>query len=292
MDNLSHLKQQFLTHLLQDRGRSPSTIKNYDRNLREFLICVNVETLSELREKHLEQFKQHIKNKPGKSETGESRTMSQNGQNHYLVTLRRFLVFLNDQGLTTLSPSLVPLTVITTKPLNLTPYSQLQKLLLEPKIVHLEGKRDLTLLQILLTTGVSVTELCQINLTDFNLERSQCVINQGTKKERWVYLDDETKQALLDYLQHRDDTQPALFIRYGHKQHVGADKRIQVRAVQRLLQKYAAQAGITGEVNPQNIRHAYIIHLLENGVSKASLMKLLGYTNDVPLKKYVLQPSK
>ena len=98
-------------------------------------------------------------------------------------------------------------------------------------------------------------------------------------KIRVVFISDEARASIKEYLAGRKDMDDALFVRYGKKAHVGEDTRITPRTVQRLLKHYAVKAGITRKVTPHVIRHSFATDLLSNGADLRSVQALLGHAH-------------
>lgn len=72
--------------------------------------------------------------------------------------------------------------------------------------------RDLAIIDLLISTGVRVGELVNLNRSDINFEERECIVLGKGDKERKVYFDAKTKVHLMQYLNTRNDTNPALFV--------------------------------------------------------------------------------
>ena len=112
-----------------------------------------------------------------------------------------------------------------------------------------------------------------------DLSRDEFSVRGKGDKIRVVFISDEARAAIRNYLAGRKDMEDALFVRYGKKAHVGEDARITPRTVQRLLKYYAAKAGITRKVTPHVIRHSFATDLLSNGADLRSVQALLGHAH-------------
>lgn len=276
---LNKLKQDFLEYIEIERGRSVKTVENYDRYLARFFDFAKITTPEEVTEKAVREFRLFLNRQPGAKVGNQQAEMKRRTQNYYLIALRAFLKFLRKREVKSLDPEKIELAKIPERSLNLISEIELNRLLTAPKTDTLEGKRDRAILELLFSTGLRVSELCALDTDDVDLSRDEFSVRGKGDKVRVVFLSEEAKLFVREYLKNRKDMEPALFIRYGKKAEVGTDRRISPRAVQRILKKYAALAGITKKVTPHIIRHSFATDLLRNGADLRSVQTLLGHAN-------------
>ena len=137
--------------------------------------------------------------------------------------------------------------------------------------------RDKAMLELLYATGMRVTELISLQLTDLNLQMG-FVICRDQMKERTIPFGQKAKTALINYLKNgrpalsREDTPEVLFVNC-----TGAPMSRQ--GFWKLLKFYAQKAGIRGEVTPHTIRHSFAAHLVENGADLRSVQEMLGHSD-------------
>lgn len=129
----------------------------------------------------------------------------------------------------------------------------------------IEDPRDRLIVRIIYATGVRVSELCAMRADDVDLE--DCVIRVVGKgdKERFVFLDDATADAIGTYLD--DRTTGPLFIGYG-------GKPLSTRTVQLLFRRYAS-SGVT----PHTIRHSYASELYRRSHNLRVVQENLGHAS-------------
>jgi S1-C subfamily serine protease len=98
-------------------------------------------------------------------------------------------------------------------------------------------------------------------------------------KIRVVFLSDEAKKWLKQYLDKRDDMEEALFVQISNKKNNMEASRLTTRSVERIIKHYAIKAGISKKVTPHVIRHSFATDLLRNGADLRSVQMLLGHAN-------------
>lgn len=139
-----------------------------------------------------------------------------------------------------------------------------------------EGLRNRLILELLYATGVRVSELVGIKLSNINLaEKSILIMGKGSK-ERIVLFTDYTKDILIKYMNDsrnfylkNRNSDYLILNKYG--------KSLSVRSVQKLIQKSTEKLALKHRVTPHTIRHTFATHLLNNGADIKSVQELLGH---------------
>ncbi len=279
MLSLVELKKQFLEYLEIERGRSVKTVENYDRYLERFFAFAKVKNPSDLTEEQIREFRLHLNRQPGTKLGGRVEPMKRRTQNYYLIALRAFLKFMRKRGIEALSPERIELAKVPERSIDLISPQELKRLMAAPDGKTIEGLRDRAILELFFSTGLRISELCALSIDDVDLTREEFSVRGKGDKVRVVFLSDAAKDALRGYLSKRKDLDDALFVRYGRKANDGGELRLAPRAVQRLLKRYAASAGITRKVTPHVIRHSFATDLLSNGADLRSVQALLGHAH-------------
>lgn len=277
--NLVELKTQFLEYLEIERGRSVKTVENYDRYLERYFEFAKAVKPKDITEKNVREFRLFLNRQPGTKVGSRMEPMKRRTQNYYLIALRAFLKYLRKLEIEAISPELIELAKVPDRSLDLISSKELKRLMTAPNTKQLEGKRDKAILELLFSTGLRISELCSLSIDDVDLTRDEFSVRGKGDKIRVVFISDGARSALQDYLKNRKDMDDALFVRYGRKMNDGGDLRLSPRAVQRLIKKYAAQAGITRKVTPHVIRHSFATDLLQNGADIRSVQALLGHAS-------------
>jgi len=301
MDHPVTLIQQFINYLRAERHFSPHTSKCYTADLHQFclhlcgqepagptvgrgengrtarqalalpanvsgeemnrrLLAVDTETvrqfLSELRQKN------YCKSTVARK----------------LATLRSFYKFLVRRGYLTSNPVAPIRTPKQDKRLpRCLEVSEIEKLLSNPDTTTLLGARDRAMLETLYSTGLRVSELVALNISDVDLTASVVRVRGKGKKQRVVPLTPGAVKSILHFLDlRRNDARSsafdpeALFInKHG--------QRLSTRSVRRKLDKYLLEAGLDLSVSPHTLRHSFATHMLRRGADLRSVQEMLGH---------------
>jgi len=204
-------------------------------------------------------------------------------QNYFLVALRSFLRYLVRQRVESLSPDMVELGKNRDRVIKFLSPEELKKLFEIVSSKDEQGLRDRTILEVLFSTGLRVSELVALNREQANIQSGEFgVIGKGGKA-RVVFLSKHAKEWLSLYLTKRSDPYRPLFIRYsGPKGKEGlTDERLRlsVRSIERMIDKYRKKAGITLRIGPHILRHSYATDLLSHGADLRSVQEMLGHKN-------------
>lgn len=289
---LHELKTQFLEYIEIEKGRSLKTIENYDRYLSLFFDQTKISDPKDITNEKIRVFRVWLNRRPGARAYhlfGESSspvgTMSKKTQNYYMIALRTFLKFLTRRGITALSADNIELAKTGERTFDVISSDELKRLLDAPnKEENLERRaRDKAILELLFSTGLRVSELCSLG-SDLDLKRDEFSIRGKGDKVRVVFLSEEAKQAVKNYLSLRKDISDALFVSIYDAKRPSKSKKnphgfLDKRTVERIVKRYATISGITKKVTPHTIRHVFATDLLQNGADLRSVQMLLGHAN-------------
>jgi site-specific recombinase XerD len=279
-NDLASLKTQFLEYLEIEKGRSIKTVENYDRYLSRYLAHSKITSPAKITEQSIREFRLFLNR-----QRGTSGTMKHKTQNYYMISLRAFLKFLRKRDIESLNPERIELAKVGQRDLDLISHEELNRLMKAPGSGGLTALRDRAMLELLFSTGLRVSELCNLN-RDLDLSRDEFSVRGKGEKIRVVFLSSTAKKAIKEYLDKRADVDEALFIQFGKASKNAKDLRLSPRSVERLVKRYAIKAGITRKVTPHVIRHSFATDLLENGADLRSVQALLGHQNIATTQVY------
>ncbi len=280
--NIYDLLRSFLEHLEIEKGRSIKTIENYNRYLRCFFDFSKIKVPEQIKDEIVTSFRLWLNRRPGpKGEGGRRETIKKKTQNYYLIALRVFLKYLSKRGIKSLPPERIELAKISQRYLNLINEEELEALLASPNGQDTKSLRNKSILELLFSTGLRVSELCSLNRNHIeDSKNGEFSIKGKGGKIRVVFISDNAKDSLKKYLKKRTDMDPALFARIPiHTQPPEKSLRLTSRSVERIVKHCAIQAGISKKVTPHVIRHCFATDLLSGGADIRSVQSLLGHSN-------------
>jgi site-specific recombinase XerD len=193
-------------------------------------------------------------------------------QNYYLIALRNFLKYLGRVEIKSLPPERIELAKVGERQIDLISQDELERLLESPTGSDLKSLRNKAILELLFSTGLRVSELCSLNRENIDYKKSEFSIRGKGDKIRLVFLSDNAKKALKNYLDKRTDIEETLFVNLKCG-------RLTPRSVERIVQYHAIKAGISKKVTPHIIRHCFATDLLWAGADLRSVQALLGHSN-------------
>lgn len=290
---IQELKQDFLEYIEIERGRSVKTVENYDRYLSRFIKQQDIKKISDISNRSVKDFRLWLNRQESNKTVGKGQkggTLKKKTQNYYLIAIRTFLKYLTKQGYKVLAPDQIELAKISDRSIDLITTEELVRILGGPDLKTTKGLRDKAIFELLFSTGLRVSELCSLN-RDLDLSKDEFPIRGKGDKIRVVFLSEEAKKSINNYLDKRDDMDEAMFVQVAGK---GGQKsldkkesiRLTPRSVERIVKFYATKAGISKKVTPHVIRHSFATDLLSNGADLRSVQALLGHANITTTQVY------
>ena len=281
MSDLKTLKRQFLEYIEIERGRALRTVENYDHYLTVFINQTKINEPEEITDTVVREFRLWLNRQSAGNNRATGSTMQKKTQNYYLIALRTFLKFMTKRGITSLPADHIELAKISERSIDVISHEELIRLLKAPDSeTNPEKKaRGHAILELLFSTGLRVSELCSLS-NDIDLHSDEFSIRGKGGKVRVVFLSDEAKKYVKEYLTLRKDMSDALFVKIAdEKIQQKNDEGLTRRSIERIVKRYATIAGITKKVTPHVIRHCFATDLLSNGADIRSVQALLGHAN-------------
>lgn len=154
------------------------------------------------------------------------------------------------------------------------------ELMSQPAADTVLGRRDLAILEVLYGSGIRISELVNLNLTDVDIDRQEIKVLGKGRKERIVPIHQKAISAVESYLKNSRLTlarrskidEHALFLN-------NRGGRFRETGIRRMLINYIRRAGMSTALSPHMIRHAFATHLLERGADLRVVQELLGHVN-------------
>jgi len=286
---LRPLLTNYLEYCEIERNFSPYTIKMYDFYLNDLLgflarlLKKEILEISDLNTENIKKYRLYLNRKVVRN--SQNKNYKHSTQKTFLVALRAFLKYLIIiEKIEVLSPDQIILGKAEGRIPKFLKEDDLKSIFSVQNIAKKSGIRDKALLLTLYSTGLRVSELVALNIDNINLKTGEFAVIGKGRKVRTVYLSPAAITALTKYLSLRKDNFKPLFLRYSGKKMSSNDPdgetlRLTVRSVQRLVKKYALNAGIAVDATPHTLRHSFATTLLSQGADLRSVQELLGHSN-------------
>ena len=269
----------FISYLGKERSASYNTQISYERDLKklkEYLGQQGIMDVKEVSETSLNSYVLFLE-KEGKAASTVSR---------YIASFKGFFEYCLKQGVIANDPAerLKPPKVEKKFPQILT-INETQKLMDGPDVQSSKGIRDKAMLELLYATGIRVSELISLKMTDMNLSMEYVICHEKSK-DRIIPFGSAAKKALEVYLEKtREEMLEDLESEYLFVNCSG--KPMSRQGFWKLIKHYADKAGIEKEITPHTFRHSFAAHLLENGADVQSVQKMMGHADVSTTQMYV-----
>ncbi len=151
-------------------------------------------------------------------------------------------------------------------------------LLEQPSCTDAKGYRDRAMLELLYATGIRVSELIALNISDVNTSAGVLRCAPNTEKERLIPLYSTAVKALNEYIEFVRPqmialpTEQALFVNVS-------GERMSRQGFWKIIKSYQQKAHIEKTITPHTLRHSFAAHLLENGADLHSIQEMLGHSD-------------
>lgn len=277
------LINEFGNYLMNEKGASGHTHKNYLADLRQFeeyvaakkLDLTNPQSLTDVNNVVIRGFLSELFKKNSAASVARK-----------LASLRSFFQYWVKKGVLTNNPAKdVASPKVPRRLPNFLSIDEIFRLLEGPKGTNPLALRDRAILELLYASGLRVSELVGLDVNQINFnENVICVVGKGDK-ERVVPIGTKAKDALQRYISARSN----LTGENGDPNAVFVNRRggrLTPRSVERLIQKYIKVCGINKRVTPHVIRHTFATHLLNSGADLRGIQELLGHASLSTTQKY------
>jgi integrase/recombinase XerC len=260
----------FLQYLAQEKRLSPHTVTNYHRDLSQLTQFCEQQSLmnwSEIKSKNIRQFIAQL-HRQGLAGRSIQRALS---------AVRSFYRFLIREGLTESNPALAVQAPKTEKRLPSTlDVDQMNSLLEHTNQDTFIACRDRAIMELFYSSGLRLAELAALNLRDIDFADSLVYVTGKGNKSRVIPVGNQAISSLKIWLTKRDELgfieQTAIFI-------TQQGRRLGVRSIQKRLNYWGKKQGISDQVHPHRLRHAFASHMLEASGDLRAVQELLGHAD-------------
>lgn len=262
---------EYASFMSNVRHKAVNTIESYKRDIKQYIAYLDSEGVTDLSSTTKKTVLSYLLElqKEGRATSTVSRT---------LASLRSFYVFMIKNGTVKNDPTTnLEAPHVEKKPPQILTGAEVELLMEQPNGSDAKGIRDRAMLELLYATGIRVSELVNLNVTDVNMAMS-FIHCSGTKKDRVIPMGNKALEALQIYIDSarmdmvKSDTEKALFVNCG-------GERLSRQGFWKIIKQYQHQAGIKKEITPHTLRHSFAAHLLENGADLRSIQQMMGHAD-------------
>jgi integrase/recombinase XerC len=266
-------EEAFVNYLRYERNMSPETIRAYEKDLHQFMrffsrgdgVPVSPAEITSLQ---IREYLTDLREKNYQKTTVVRK----------LATIRSFYKFLLKKGHVTTNPLTEIQTPKVEKRLpHFLAVEEVEKLLAAPQGGGFQANRDRAILEVLYSTGLRVSELTSLNVTDVDITGEILKARGKGRQERIMPVGRPALESIRQYIESRstvsriNESDPdALFLnRFGD--------RLSSRSIRKILDKYIRVTGLDERTSPHTLRHSFATHLLNRGANLRMVQELLGH---------------
>ncbi|MBN1610664.1 MAG: tyrosine recombinase XerC [Polyangiaceae bacterium] len=286
-DTLERLIDRFAAHLAEERRSSPHTVAAYRRDLRQMAVFLRERVGEGLELGHVDKLSL-------RAWLGQlARVNTTTSIARKLASVRAFFAYLRRAGLAGSDPSaLISSPKLRRKLPTFLGTEAAEQVMLAPaeqwRLREIERLRDTVILELLYGCGIRVSELVALDVADLMLDDSMLRVLGKGGKERTVPLGSKALAALHSYLPRRTELRESrrgvgdpgamLLSRRG--------RRLGVRWIQTLVQRYGALGAGRPDLHPHALRHTCATHMLEGGADLRAIQEMLGHSSVSTTQRY------
>ncbi len=267
---MKYIIKDYELYLKKEKGSSPNTVSSYVRDIEQYAFFLEkyhqITKPDQIEKKHVDAFMRSLK-----------RDMTTKSMARKLTAIRSFHHFLliekevdGDVTKAIQSPKIekhLP---------QVLSVDEVMAILKQVDVTKPLGLRNLALLELIYGSGLRVSELLDIEMSDIHLNQGYVIVKGKGEKERMVPISDPSVVALRNYIiKARDQLLEGKKSSYLFLNQQG--ERLSRQGFFKLLKKLAQEASVQTECSPHTLRHSFATHLLENGMDLRTLQSLLGH---------------
>ena len=259
--------RSFLDHLYIEKGLSQNTVKAYEADISAFINWIKENTTVKLKDMKEENINKYI------SYLFELNLKS-SSVNRKISSIKSLYMFLVKKNILKNSPVNE---IISPKQEKYLPFSmsedEVDKLLNSPKTSNKIEKRDKAMIEMLYATGMRISELVNLKITDVDTQRCVVKVLGKGSKERLIPFGEAALESLNAYLSDREES--------SSKEIFLSNRRTKISRIAfwHRIKLYLSRENLKNSISPHTLRHAFATHLLNRGADLRSVQLLLGHSD-------------
>lgn len=262
--------EDFINYLEYERNYSNNTIIAYKNNVLQLVDYLNTNKINDLKKVDYDTIRNYLSYLHGKKY--EAKSISR-----MISSLRSFFKYLKANNIISNNPMLLISNPKVEKklPKYLT-INEVEKILNTPDMSDSVGIRDAFILELLYVSGIRVSELVNIKLSDVEISEKKIKILGKGSKERYVLYGSRCEELLNKYMCVRNR-----FLKYPNEYLIlsKTGRKLNTREVRNIINRIKTKAGVDISISPHTFRHTFATHMLNEGADLRAVQELLGHEN-------------
>jgi len=259
--------RSFLDHLYIEKGLSQNTVKAYEADISAFINWIKENTklkLKDIKEENINKYISYL----------FELNLKSSSVNRKISSIKSLYMFLVKKNILKNSPVNE---VISPKQEKYLPFSmsedEVDKLLNSPKPSNKIEKRDKAMIEMLYATGMRISELVNLKITDVDTQRCVVKVLGKGSKERLIPFGEAALESLNAYLSDREES--------SSKEIFLSNRRTKISRIAfwHRIKLYLSRENLKNSISPHTLRHAFATHLLNRGADLRSVQLLLGHSD-------------
>ncbi len=280
--------ESFKNYLEFEKNCSPHTVRNYTSDLRQYLAFLAARGIKTLEVDRLtvRSWLADLQRRIGKNSAGRK-----------VASVRGFYRYLLREGEISSNPiEEVSIPKAEKRLPKFFSVDDVFRLMEAPKADKKLVVRDKAILELLYSSGLRVSELTGLNISDINIKAEMIKVLGKGNKERMIPIGSKAIEALSAYMEVKKDQAKTPNNTSGDNKNEGKaheavflnyrGDRLTSRSVARIVEKYLRKAGVPGRGSPHTLRHSFATHLLDSGADLRGIQELLGHASLSTTQKY------
>ena len=259
--------RSFLDHLYIEKGLSQNTVKAYEADISAFINWIKENTklkLKDIKEENINKYISYL----------FELNLKSSSVNRKISSIKSLYMFLVKKNILKNSPVNE---IISPKQEKYLPFSmsedEVDKLLNSPKLSNKIEKRDKAMIEMLYATGMRISELVNLKITDIDTQRCVVKVLGKGSKERLIPFGEAALESLNAYLSDREES--------SSKEIFLSNRRTKISRIAfwHRIKLYLSRENLKNSISPHTLRHAFATHLLNRGADLRSVQLLLGHSD-------------
>lgn len=262
--------KEYIQYLRQVKKSSQNTILSYERDLINFLKFLDENKIGEINEINQTTVRTYTfqLQQLGRAASTISRS---------IASLRSFFQYLLNHNVIQKDPTMdLNSPKIEKKIPQILTLEEVETLINQPNLMDEKGIRDKAMLELLYATGIRVSELVSLQISDINIDLGY--IKCSNSKERIIPLGSKAIEALNKYIYFtrpcmiKNENEIKLFVNCSGTQ-------MTRQGFWKIIKNYSKKANVHKKITPHMLRHSFAAHLIENGADLHTVQEMLGHSD-------------